>query len=225
MAKDIVEHFQKSWREYDDWYDAHPALYRTELAALKKAVPRRGTGLEVGVGTGRIAAPLSVRFGLDPSLGMLGLARRKGIQVVQGFGEALPFRSGCFDFVLIVFVLEFVDDLSGFLGEAARVLCHRGALIAGFIDRDSAWERHFHSNSRARRFFHPPSPPELIAVLGSVGLEYGKSWQTLFGPPPDILREEEPRAGFGEGGFVVLKAMKKGGRGIAVAVDNPGRKT
>lgn len=225
MSEDIVEHFQKSWREYDDWYDAHPALYQTELAALKKAVPRRGTGLEVGVGTGRFAAPLSIRIGLDPSLGMLGLARRKGIQVVQGFGEALPFRSGRFDFVLIVFVLEFVDDLRGFLGEAARVLSHQGSLIAGFIDRDSAWGRHFHSTSSARRFFHPPSPVELIGVLESVGLEFRISWQTLFGPPPDILREEEPRAGFGEGGFVVFKAIKKGGGEIAVAIDNPGRKT
>lgn len=210
MTNGIVAHFQKSWEEYDDWYDAHPALYRTELAALKKAVPRRGTGLEVGVGTGRCAAPLSVRFGLDPSLGMLGLARRKGIQVVQGFGEALPFRSGTFDFVLIVFVLEFVDDLRSFLEEATRVLGSRGALVAGFIDRDSSWGRHFRMSSSARRFFHPPSPRELIDAIESVGMEFKDSWQTLFGPPPDVLREEVPRPGYGRGGFVVFKAVKKG---------------
>lgn len=213
MAEDIVGHFQETWKEYDDWYDVHPALYRTELAALKKAVPRRGTGLEVGVGTGRIAAPLSVRFGLDPSPGMLGLARRKGIQVVTGFGEALPFRSGSFDFVLVVFVLEFIADLRGFLGEATRVLGSRGALVTGFIDRDSSWGRHFHATSSARRFFHPPSPVELIDILESVGLELQISWQTLFGPPPDLRREEEPRPGFGEGGFVVFKAVKKGAPG------------
>jgi hypothetical protein len=54
---------------------------------------------------------------------------------------------------------------------------------------------------------------ELIDILESVGLELQISWQTLFGPPPDLRREEEPRPGFGEGGFVVFKAVKKGAPG------------
>lgn len=211
-SEDVVGHFQKTWKDYDDWYDAHPVLYRTEMAALRKAVPRRGRGLEVGVGTGRFAEPLRVRFGLDPSPGMLGLAKDRGILAVQGIGEALPFKAASFDFLLIVFVLEFVDDLQGFLGEAARALRPGGALVTGLIDKDSAWGRHFHSSSEARRFFHPPAPQELVGILESVGLQFQQSWQTLFGPPPDLRRAERPRPGFGQGGFVVLKARKKGSK-------------
>ena len=208
MPKALVEHFQRTAASYDAWYDTHPALYRTELAALRRAVPRRGRGLEIGVGTGRFASALSVRYGLDPSPGMLGLARSRGIRAVQGFGEALPFKPASFDFILIAFVIEFVDDVRGFLGEAAKVLRPSGTLVIGVIDRDSAWGRYFHSSSRARRFFHPPSPPELVGILESVGLKFRASWQTLFGPPPDLRREERPRPGFGQGGFVVFKARK-----------------
>jgi SAM-dependent methyltransferase len=203
----LVDHFEKTWRQYDAWYGSHPALYATELAALKKAVPR-GTGLEVGVGTGRFAAPLSARFGLDPSLSMLGPARRRGITVVQGLGEALPFKSGSFDFVLVVFVLEFLDDPLPFLEEAARVLRDLGAAVIGLIDRDSAWGRHFMQKSPLGGFFDPPSVPDLLELLGSIGLEPRDTYQALFGPPPEISREEEPKPGIGEGGFVVVKAVK-----------------
>ncbi len=223
----IAGHFERTCASYDAWYDEHPALYRTELAALRKAVPARGRGLEIGVGTGRFAGPLSVRYGLDPAPGMLEMARGRGIRVVRGVGEALPFRSGCFDLVLIVFVIEFVDDLEGFLSEAARVLKPRGRLVIGLIDKDSAWGRHFHRTSRARRFFHPPSPRELFAGLGRVGLRAETTWQTLFSAPPDLERVECPRPGFGRGGFFVVRAVK--GRGAAAAsataVVKRGRKT
>jgi SAM-dependent methyltransferase len=212
VNKEIVDHFQKTWKEYDEWYEAHPALFRTELAALRKAVPARGRGLEVGVGTGQFAAALSIPYGLDPSSGMLGPARRKGIQVVQGFGEAQPFRAGSFDYVIAVFVIEFVDDLRGFLAEAGRILRSGGVLVTGFIDRDSAWGRHFLETSQARSFFHPPWPRELIDILAGLGLGLKGSWQTLFGPPPDLEEEEEPRTGFGQGGFVVLKSRKMNGK-------------
>lgn len=208
MNKEIVDHFQRTCKEYDEWYAAHPALFRTELAALRRAVPAQGRGLEIGIGTGRFAAALNIPYGVDPSPGMLGPAKRRGINVAQGAGESLPFKDGVFDFALIVFVLEFVDDLRGFLTEAARILRPGGALVAGIIDKDSEWGRYFHSNSQARRFFHPPSPRELLGVLGGLGLEPRGSWQALFGPPPDLEREEKPQTGFGQGGFVVLKAVK-----------------
>jgi SAM-dependent methyltransferase len=227
MAKAVVDHFQRTVESYDAWYDDHPALYQTELAALRKAVPRRGRGLEIGVGTGRFASPLSVGYGLDPSPGMLALAGRRGVRAVRGVGEALPFRSASFDLVLIVFVIEFVDDLEGFLGEAARVLRGRGRLVVGFMDKDGAWGRHFHRTSRARRFFHPPSPRELVAALGRAGLTFEASWQALFGPPPELRRVERPRRGFGQGSFIVFRAVK--GRGAAAraaaAVVKRGRKT
>jgi SAM-dependent methyltransferase len=211
VPRELVDHFQRTAASYDEWYDTHPVLFRTELAALRAALPRPGRGLEIGAGTGRFAAALSLRYGLDPSPAMLGRARHRGLRVVQGLGEALPFKSGSFDIALIVFVIEFVDDVGGFLAEAARVLRDRGRLVVGFMDKDSAWGRHFHKRSSAGRYFHPPSPQELIGALGSAGLRFERSWQTLFAPPPDLRRAERPRPGFGRGGLVVFRAAKGGG--------------
>jgi SAM-dependent methyltransferase len=208
MKREIIDHYQKTWKDYDEWYDAHPALYQSELAALKQLVPS-GAGLEIGVGTGRFAVPLGVRFGLDPAIHMLQLAKKRGILVVQGLGESLPFRDGSFDFVQIVFVIEFVDHLLLFLKETARTIRRNGALILGFIDRDSPWGRYYVRDSSHRHYFHPPSPEEVLGIFNKIGLEFREACQTLFQPPPDLSQKENPKREFGRGGFVVLMATKK----------------
>jgi ubiquinone/menaquinone biosynthesis C-methylase UbiE len=207
MKSGIIDHFQKTWKSYDDWFDTHPALYQSELAALKKLAPT-GAGIEIGVGTGRFAAPLGVRFGLDPAVKMLRLAKKRGISVVQGVGESLPFKDESFDFLQIVFVLEFVDDLLHFLREAVRTIRPGGSLILGFIDKDSQWGRYYARDPSHRVYFHPPSSKEILDILEKIKMEFQRAFQTLYQPPPDISLQEKPRSGFGEGGFVVLKAIK-----------------
>jgi ubiquinone/menaquinone biosynthesis C-methylase UbiE len=207
MISEIIDYYERTWKDYDEWFDTHPALYRSELAAMKMAVPL-GAGLEIGVGTGRFAERLGVRFGLDPAIHMLKLARQRGIRVVQGTGESLPFKDESFDFVQIVFVIEFVDDLILFLGEAVRTIRPSGALILGFIDRDSQWGRYYARDPSHRTYFHPPSREEVLNILKKTGMELRQAYQTLFQPPPDISQEEGPRQGSGEGGFVVFEAVK-----------------
>jgi ubiquinone/menaquinone biosynthesis C-methylase UbiE len=96
LKKEIINNFEKTWNSYDAWFETHQPLYQTELAALKPVIPS-GSGLEIGAGTGRFAAPLGVRFGLDPAIHMLQLAKKRGILVVQGLGESLPFRDESFN--------------------------------------------------------------------------------------------------------------------------------
>lgn len=208
MTRQIIEHFDETSKGYDAWYESHPALYRSELAALRPAVPS-GTGLEIGVGTGRFAAPLGVRFGLDPAINMLRLAKKRGILAVQGLGESLPFRDRAFDFVQIVFVIEFVDQPLFFLKEAARTIRPNGFLILGFIDRESVWGQYYAQDPSHRQNFHPFRAEEVLGIFAQIGLEFREAYQTLFRPPPDIGKEEEPMAGFGRGGVVILKAEKR----------------
>jgi len=198
MNTEIIDHFQRTWKDYDERYDAHPALYQSELAALKKVVPS-GVGLEIGVGTGRFAAPLGVRFGLDPAIIMLQLAKKRRIRVVQGLGESLSFEDESFDFV---------ENLLLFLREAVRTLRKNGTLILGFVDKNSRWGRYYSQGPSYRKFFHPPSPKEILDILEKIGMEFQEAFQALFQPPPDISKKENPRPVFGEGGFVVFKAVK-----------------
>lgn len=72
---------------YDSWYARHEALYKSELEAA--ALLGCSGGVEIGVGTGRFAAPLGLEAGLDPSIGMLSKAPRE-LDLVAGVGEKAP---------------------------------------------------------------------------------------------------------------------------------------
>ena len=84
------------------------------------------TTLEVGVGTGRIALPLSERgllvFGVDASRGMLARAAAKGVpRLVRASAYRLPFPDRVFDVALFVHVLHMLDMPETALREADRV--------------------------------------------------------------------------------------------------------
>ncbi len=74
----------------------------------------------MGVGTGRFAAPLGLRAGVDPAREMLRLAPRE-LDLVEGVGEMLLLRSRAFPCVLLVVTLCFVQDPAAVLREAMRV--------------------------------------------------------------------------------------------------------
>ncbi len=110
------------------------------------------TVLDVGVGTGRVAAPLSalgfVVTGVDASTGMLARARSKGLgRLVRGSAYRLPFASNGVDAALFVHVLHLLDDPATALQEATRVgrrgafaLVHPGSGDAepSFPEREAA---------------------------------------------------------------------------------------
>jgi len=211
MHKEKIEYYDQNWQEYDTWYDNHPAIYESELNVLKKAIPL-GVGLEIGVGTGRFASPLSLEFGLDPAFNMLKLAEQRGVKVIQGIGENLPFKNESFNFALIVLTIWLVDNPLSVLKEAVRVLKKRGALILGILDRESSWGKFYMRKAAKSSFYKSPhffSPEEILLIFKDISLEFDAAFQTLIQPPPDIKYREEPERGYGQGGFVVLKAIKK----------------
>ena len=207
MRREIAEHYDRNWREYEEWIKAHPHIHQSELIAFKKVVPS-GVGLEIGVGTGRLASALSVRFGLDPSWNMLKLAQKRKISVVQGCGENLPFKKESFHFVLIVYTIELTDDALRFLKEAVRTLKRRGVLILGIANRESSWGK-FYEQEAARGFWCWHSIEEILHYFKKVSVEFQQAFHTHFHAPPDIQGIEEPKKGFGEGGLVVFKGVRQ----------------
>src|SRR5262245_19859134 len=86
-----------------------------------------GPTLEVGVGTGLVAAALAKRgrhvLGVDLSPAMLARAyTRMGPRVALGDAQALPVATGSLANVYYVWVLHLVGDPAATLAEAARVL-------------------------------------------------------------------------------------------------------
>jgi len=87
--------------------------------------------LDVGVGLGRVLAPLDHidRYGIDISVDYLKKARSEGIRVALSKIEDMPFVDECFDVVLVTDVLEHVFDLDFCTREILRVLKPGGFLI------------------------------------------------------------------------------------------------
>ena len=92
-------HFDTIADVYDESLPAHVVEhYLRKRTALREANCPRGTGLDVGCGTGvlasRLAAAGYTMTGLDPSDGMLEVLRRRcpDVEAVQASGTALPVR-------------------------------------------------------------------------------------------------------------------------------------
>ena len=58
-----------------------------------------------------------------------------GIQLLRGFGEALPFRAGSFDFISMGYALRHVESLAALFAELRRVLRPGGTILLLEISR------------------------------------------------------------------------------------------
>ena len=116
------EPFENYSQKYDEWFDKNISIYELELQAVKELLPESENSIEIGVGSGRFAAPLGIKLGIDPSKKMGKLAEKRGIKFIEGVAESLPFPDSHFDFILMVTTICFLDNISKAFKEAYRVL-------------------------------------------------------------------------------------------------------
>jgi len=200
--------FDECTADYDAWFDSHHDLYQAELAAVRSLLPTCGKGIEIGVGTGRFAASLGIAVGVEPSPQMAEMARLRGINVIEGVAEALPFDDGSFDFALMVTVDCFLSDVTKAFHEAYRILKTNGVLIVGFIDRESALGLQYAERKERSQFYRGAtfhSVGELGTYLRHAGFSGLTYRQALL---PGEARDFTILEGHGSGGFVVVCARK-----------------
>jgi len=206
-----VKSFEKYVDKYEAWFDRNQAAYQSELEALRTLLPKNGKGLEVGVGTGRFAAPLGVRVGVDPSPAMAKVAMERGIEVRFGVGENLPCKDSSFDFILLVTTICFLDDVSAALREAYRVLTAGGYILVGFINRESLLGKAYEKRKQESEFYRDAtflSVDEVVIHLQRAGFRDFVFRQTIFQNPEEMKQPDPVRPGYGEGSFVVVRAKK-----------------
>ena len=202
--------FDQYWKRYDAWYDKHRFAYLSELEAIRKVLPKKGKGLEIGAGTGRFAAPLGIKFGIDPSKNMIKLASQRGIDMRLGTGESLPVTEAAFDYVAIIITLCFVKDPLKVLKESRRVLKKDGKIIIGIIDKNSFLGEFYQEKKsifyKEANFFTVKEVIDLLKVTRFNRFSY---YQTIFQMPEELNLINKPRKGFGKGGFVVIAGERR----------------
>ncbi len=184
-------------KEYDEWYEKNKFAYLSEIEALKKVVPKKAKGLEIGVGTGRFAEPLGVSVGIDPSEKMLEIAKKRRITTFTGYGENLPFADEEFDYVLIVITICFVDNPDKVIFEAKRVLKDKGKLIIGIIDKNSHLGKFYQEKKKqGHRFYKEAnfySADEIIELLKKHNFNEITTYQTIFQPIESLKKNRKTK--------------------------------
>jgi len=204
--------FDQLAERYDSWFDRHASVFQSEIEALKKVIPKAGDGLEVGVGSGRFSAALGIRIGVKPSMKLRKMAEERGIIVSEGVAESLPFPNESFDYILFCTILCFLRSPLQGLSEVKRVLKPGGSLIIGMIDKMSALGQSYEKREKDNPFYHDAhfySVDDVITLMNQVGFAPQEIYQTIFSAIEEIKAVDIVKAGYGEGGFVVIRAVDK----------------
>ncbi len=203
--------FEQFPYRYEVWFEENNYVYESELRAVRQLLPKDGKGLEIGVGSGRFAAPLGIKVGIDPSAKMRSIAQSRGIQTFDGVAESLPFKDAEFDFALMVTTVCFLDDIDTAFAEAFRVIKPGGYFVIGFIDKDSPIGKIYQIHKDENPFYRVAdfySVKEVTDHLKQTGFYNFSYRQTVFRKLSEVKKVEPIREGYGEGSFVVIKGKR-----------------
>ncbi|RLF48623.1 MAG: SAM-dependent methyltransferase [Thermoplasmata archaeon] len=207
---DYVNPFDLWAEEYDRWYDENEWAFLSEVEAIKQFL-KSGRCIEIGAGTGRFSLALDVDYAVEPSEAMAKIAKKRGVNVIVGRGECLPFEDESFDNVLLIFVLCFVEDPLSLIKESYRVLKTGGRLIIGIIDKNSPLGREYEQKKVSSKFYRHArfySAEEVISILRKCGMKIIGTRQTIFCSPNKLRGVDRIEDGHGRGLFAVICAEK-----------------
>lgn len=204
--------FEEAAIEYDEWFETHEWVYKSEVEAIKNLIPETGEGIEIGVGTGRFSIPFGIKVGVEPVRAMAEIARKRGITVYEAKAEHLPFQDNSFDFALMVTTLCFLENPLQALQEAKRILRPSGKLIIGMLDEESPLGRLYIEKRMESKFYKDArfySVNQVLDWLKKLAFDNLQTVQTIFKNPDKIQSLEPIEEGFGKGFFVVISAEVK----------------
>ena len=201
---------------YDDWFEAEGKLpFAIEVRAFQEILPfLPKPWVEIGVGSARFAQALGIETGVDPSIKLLEIARRRGIATLLGRGEQQPFVKEAFGTVFLIVTLCFLDSPLDVLREAYRILMPGGKVALGLVLGESPWGKFYQrKQQQGHRFYKYAtfySYEEVVGLLEEADFLLEKVVSTLFQEPDRVEHIESPRNGYSaDAGFTVLVAHKR----------------
>ncbi len=201
--------FEKYYERYEEWFDKHRYAYESELKAINEIFPIFSRGVEIGVGTGRYAAPLGITVGIEPADKPATIALSRGIDVIKGVAENMPFATSSLDLALMVTTICFLDDIEKSFTEVRRILKDGGSFVIGYVDKDSDLGQTYMQRKQENPFYKDANfygTLELVKLLTDTGFGYFSFRQTIFKRLEEITGPEPVAEGYGKGSFVVVRA-------------------
>ena len=210
-----LSHFDNLSLEYDAWFDKDGSLiFFIEVQAFKIFLPSLPRPwLEIGVGSGRFAQALGIETGIDPSIKLVQMARRRGIKAFQGRGEQELYDRGTLGTVFLIVTLCFLDSPLDVIKEANRILAPDGKIVLGLVLKESPWGQFYQKKKdEGHRFYKYAtfySRDEVVGLIEQAGFVTERIFSTLFQRPEEVQNMEIPREGyFPDAGFTIIVAGK-----------------
>lgn len=145
--------------------------------------------LDVGAGTGRLAAYLAKRganvVALDVSAEMLKLAKKKNgnIKIIVGDAENLPFAADAFDVAVAAFLIVHLKNPARFFNEVYRVLKDNGIFVITNINqKDPSLVKTAAGEIIIESFYHRPEKVKTILqslafkIEKEIFIREGENW-------------------------------------------------
>jgi ubiquinone/menaquinone biosynthesis C-methylase UbiE len=208
-------------QNYDRWYDKNRYIFLSELRCIKKAIGRvnlkNKKTVEIGVGTGRFASKLGIKYGVDISKNSLKFAAKRGIKTYFSDAEKLPFGNDEFDYAFMIFSICFFKKPVRVLKEVQRILKRNGVIIIAMINANSKLARYYKKNRYKNIFYRNAKfykPENIIKKLKKTGFYKIETFQTLLKISTskdfkNLKKIETPIKGHNRGSVVVIKGVKK----------------
>ena len=233
MSRPVFDEFAET---YDAWFLENRAILESEVLLLRRFLHNPGDTLSVGCGTGlfelilREEHGINIRFGVEPSDDMRAVAAKRGIQVMSGSAEDLPYLDGNFDTTLLNGIPGYVADLETAFAEALRVLRPGGTIVVADVPAESSFGLLYQFAATKGSWDDPalqglapalPYPVELAAAacwrttlekaellqrVGFKDLEYAQTLTVHARFANDAA--EQPVEGFDRGDYVAIRARK-----------------
>ena len=138
------------------------------------------------------------------------MAAARGVEVLDGVAEELPYQDDAFDFALMVTTICFLDDVEKSLREARRVVRPGGRVVVALVDKESPIGRLYQENQEQNVFYRHATfytTDEVRSLMEEAGLRDFRFSQTIFRMLEELTEPEEVREGYGDGSFVVVSAL------------------
>jgi len=228
--------FDQYASQYDAWFLNNSHVLYSELKLVAHFLKDAGEVFSVGCGSGLFEMLLqkeygiAVRQGIEPSIGMAEIARKRGMTVAIATAEEASFGTSCYDTVLFNGTPSYITDLPKAFDKAYAALRPGGRSVVIEVPKESSYALLYNLAKAVGTWDHPllegvhpqdPYPIELVHIarwrtttqkmemLANAGFTELQFAQTLTKHPIYSNNvTEEPIAGFDCGDYVAICATK-----------------